>query len=182
MIFVAATVIVWTSIQRLLNPQPLHVPGLGLAISSVAALINLFVGLALLRAGRRHRSMTLVADGKHLLTDVATSVGVLVGVALGRHPGLGAARSDRRAARRREHPLHRLRAVAQIRHRAARCRPAGRRRRRRERGVRSLPGGRARRLPRLEHARVRAAALHLRAPARARTTGRCSTATTCPSS
>ena len=82
MIFVAATVIVWTSIQRLLNPQPLDVPGLGLAISSVAALINLFVGLALLRAGRRHRSMTLVADGKHLLTDVVTSVGVLVGVAL----------------------------------------------------------------------------------------------------
>lgn len=82
MIFVAATVIVWTSVQRLLNPEPLDVPGLGLAISAVAAIVNLAVGLALLRAGRAHRSLTLVADGKHLLTDVATSAGVLVGVAL----------------------------------------------------------------------------------------------------
>lgn len=82
MIFAAATLIVWTSIQRLLDPTPLERPWLGLVLSTVASLINLAVGLALVRAGRRHRSITLVADGRHLLTDVVTSAGVLVGIAL----------------------------------------------------------------------------------------------------
>lgn len=82
MIFVAAGAIVWTAVQRLLAPAPLEQPLLGLALTTVASGVNLAVGLALLRAGRRHRSITLVADGKHLLTDVWTSAGVLVGIAL----------------------------------------------------------------------------------------------------
>jgi cation diffusion facilitator family transporter len=82
MVFLAAAAIVWTSIRRLIDPVPLDRPGLGLALSSVAALVNLAVGLALIRGGRRHRSVVLEADGKHLLTDVWTTVGVLVGVAL----------------------------------------------------------------------------------------------------
>lgn len=82
LIFVAATAIVWTSIQRLLDPVPIEQPGLGLALSSLAALVNLVVGLTLVRVGRRERSIALSADGRHLLTDVVTSVGVLVGVAL----------------------------------------------------------------------------------------------------
>jgi cation diffusion facilitator family transporter len=82
MVFVAATVIIWTSIRRLIEPTPLAQPGIGLAISTFASLINLAVGITLLRAGRRHRSLTLLADGKHLLTDVVTSAGVMVGVAL----------------------------------------------------------------------------------------------------
>lgn len=82
MIFVAAGAIVWTAVQRLMDPAPLEQPVLGLALTTVASGINLAVGLALLRAGRRHRSITLVADGKHLLTDVWTSAGVLVGIAL----------------------------------------------------------------------------------------------------
>lgn len=82
MIFAAATGIVWTSVVRLLDPAPLDRPGVGLALSTVAALVNLVVGLALQRAGRRHRSITLVADGRHLLTDVVTSAGVLVGIVL----------------------------------------------------------------------------------------------------
>ncbi len=82
MVFIAAALIIWTSIRRLIDPAPLERPGLGLAISTLAAVINLAVGIALLRAGRRHRSLILVADGKHLLTDVMTSAGVLVGVAL----------------------------------------------------------------------------------------------------
>lgn len=49
-------------------------------VSVAASLINLVVGLALLRAGRRHRSMVLEADGQHLITDVWTSVGVVIGV------------------------------------------------------------------------------------------------------
>lgn len=82
MIFVAATAIIWTAIERLVSPVPLVQPGLGLALSTVASVINLGVGLTLLRVGRTHRSITLVADGKHLLTDVWTSAGVIVGIAL----------------------------------------------------------------------------------------------------
>lgn len=82
MIFVAATAIIWSAVERLMSPAPLVQPGLGLALSTVAAGINLAVGVTLLRVGRRHRSITLVADGKHLLTDVWTSAGVIVGIAL----------------------------------------------------------------------------------------------------
>jgi cation diffusion facilitator family transporter len=82
MIFVAATAILWTAVERLLSPQPVTEAGVGLALSAGSSVINLAVGVALIRVGRRHRSVTLVADGNHLLTDVWTSVGVLVGVAL----------------------------------------------------------------------------------------------------
>jgi cation diffusion facilitator family transporter len=82
MIFGAAAAIVWTSAHRLIDPVALYKPGLGLALSTAAALVNLGVALTLLRIGRRHRSITLVADGKHLLTDVWTSAGVVVGIAL----------------------------------------------------------------------------------------------------
>lgn len=82
MIFVAAALIIWTAVQRLLDPQPLEQPGIGLALSTLSSVLNLAVGLMLLRAGRKFRSATLTADGHHLLTDVWTSVGVLVGIAL----------------------------------------------------------------------------------------------------
>ena len=82
MIFVAAGVIVVIAIRRLLEPQPLEQVGIGLAISVVAALVNGAVAMVLLRAGRRHNSITLRADGHHLMTDVITSGGVLVGVGL----------------------------------------------------------------------------------------------------
>ncbi len=80
MIFVAAAVILWTAVERIINPQPIEQLGVGLVISGVAAAINLGVGLLLVRTGRTHRSITLEADGKHLLTDVWTSGGVIVGV------------------------------------------------------------------------------------------------------
>lgn len=81
MIFVAAALIIWSAIQRLFDPQPLEQVGLGLVLTTAAALLNLVVGLVLIRAGKRHRSVTLQADGQHLLTDVWTSIGVLVGIA-----------------------------------------------------------------------------------------------------
>lgn len=62
--------------------MPLEQPALGLVLSTAAAAVNLGVGLMLLRAGREHRSITLIADGKHLLTDVWTSAGVLLGIGL----------------------------------------------------------------------------------------------------
>ena len=82
LILVASVAIIYTAGQRLITPQPVEQLGIGLLFSVVATLINLSVGAMLVRAGRRHRSSTLVADGKHLLTDVWTTVGVIVGMAL----------------------------------------------------------------------------------------------------
>ena len=82
MIFVAAGFILVTSVQRFLHPAALESVGLGLAISTLATAVNGAVGILLLRAGAAHRSVTLTADGKHLLTDVWTSAGVIVGVLL----------------------------------------------------------------------------------------------------
>lgn len=82
MIVIAAAFIVYTAIGRLLNPREIENVGIGLAISVVAAAINGAVAVVLLRAGRRYRSQTLRADGKHLMTDVWTSGGVVVGVLL----------------------------------------------------------------------------------------------------
>jgi cation diffusion facilitator family transporter len=82
MIFVAAIAIVVSAVQRFLNPQPLENVGFGLAISVFASAINGGVAFVLLRAGKEHRSLTLKADGKHLMTDVWTSAGVVIGVLL----------------------------------------------------------------------------------------------------
>jgi cation diffusion facilitator family transporter len=82
MIFVAAGVILVSAVERFLHPAALESIGLGLGISTLATGVNLAVGMLLLRAGTAHRSVTLSADGKHLLTDVWTSAGVIVGVLL----------------------------------------------------------------------------------------------------
>jgi cation diffusion facilitator family transporter len=81
LIFVAAISIAVAAVSRLIHPQAIDDVGVGLAVSAVASAINLAVGLVLLRAGRRHRSITLEADGRHLMTDVWTSAGVILGVA-----------------------------------------------------------------------------------------------------
>ena len=81
LILLAAATIAATAGRRLLDPQPIEEPGLGLAITGVAAIINLGVARVLLAAGRRHESITLEADGHHLMADVWTSLGVIVGVA-----------------------------------------------------------------------------------------------------
>lgn len=80
MIFVAAAAIIVSAIDRLIHPALLEQVGLGLVISSIAALINGAVGIVLLRTGTRTSSPTLKADGKHLLTDVVTTAGVIIGV------------------------------------------------------------------------------------------------------
>jgi cation diffusion facilitator family transporter len=81
LIFIAALSIILSSVPRLLNPQPLEQVGVGLLVSTAASLVNFTVARILLRAGKTHRSITLEADGHHLMTDVWTSVGVIVGVA-----------------------------------------------------------------------------------------------------
>jgi cation diffusion facilitator family transporter len=80
LIVIAALSIAVAAVDRLLHPQPLEQVGLGLAISVVAALLNLGVALVLMRAARAHRSATLQASSHHLMTDVWTTGGVLVGV------------------------------------------------------------------------------------------------------
>jgi len=82
MILLAAAAIIFTAVHRLFNPVPLEQLGLGLAISVAASLINLVVAQVLMRAGRRYNSITLEADARHLMTDVWTTAGVLVGIAL----------------------------------------------------------------------------------------------------
>lgn len=82
LIMVAAVGIGVEAVERLLHPQPVQQIGVGLAISLVAAAINGGVGLILLRAGRRWRSITLRTDAHHLFSDVWTSVGVVIGVLL----------------------------------------------------------------------------------------------------
>lgn len=80
LIFLAAIAIAVTAIERLLHPQPIEQIGIGLVVSVIASLINLFTARILLDTGRKHRSMTLEADAHHLMTDVWTSAGVIVGV------------------------------------------------------------------------------------------------------
>jgi cation diffusion facilitator family transporter len=81
LILLAAAMIGWTAIPRLLAPQPLEQVGVGMLVSLAASAANLSVGLILMKAGRKHRSITLEADAHHLMTDVWTSAGVLVGIA-----------------------------------------------------------------------------------------------------
>lgn len=82
LILVAAGTIAWAAVGRLANPADIEQAGLGVVFSLVASLLNLGVAQTLIRAGREHRSITLEADGRHLMTDVWTSVGVVAGVVL----------------------------------------------------------------------------------------------------
>jgi cation diffusion facilitator family transporter len=88
LIVVAACSIVWSSYPRLIKPQPLENMGFGLLVSLAGSLINLFVAIVLLRQGKKSHSITLIADGKHLMTDVWTSIGVLIAIGLVKLTGL----------------------------------------------------------------------------------------------
>ncbi len=80
LILIAAVSIAIVAIQRLMHPVPLEQVGPGLVVSVAASLVNFFVARIILRAGRKHQSITLEANAHHLLTDVWTSAGVLLGV------------------------------------------------------------------------------------------------------
>ena len=82
LITIAAFSIIWSAIPRLINPQPLENIGIGLLVAVGASGINLVVALILLKNGKKNNSITLEADGKHLMTDVWTTVGVLIGIGL----------------------------------------------------------------------------------------------------
>jgi len=82
MILLAAVSIAYTAWERLMHPEPLQQLDVGIAISVFASLINLLVARVLIKVGRSQRSITLEADGKHLMTDVWTTIGILIGIGL----------------------------------------------------------------------------------------------------
>lgn len=82
LIILAAAIIAWTALPRLITPQPLEQVGIGLGASIVAAALNVFVARHLLSGSKQYRSITLEADAHHLMTDVWTSAGVVAGVAI----------------------------------------------------------------------------------------------------
>lgn len=82
LIMTAAVSILWTAIPKLFAPKPIENVGIGLIISLGATLVNLVVGLYLIKNGKEKKSLLLEADGKHLMTDVYTSVGVIAAIIL----------------------------------------------------------------------------------------------------
>jgi cation diffusion facilitator family transporter len=87
LIIVAAIAIVVSAVPRLLVPRPLEHVDVGLAVSAAASVVNLVTGRLLIAAGKARASIVLEADGHHLMTDVWTSVGVIVGVTLAKFTG-----------------------------------------------------------------------------------------------
>ena len=76
----AALAIVVAAVLRIRSPQPLALVGWSVALSACSTVLNGALAWLLLRAGRLHRSIALEADGRHLVTDVWTSVGVVIGI------------------------------------------------------------------------------------------------------
>jgi cation diffusion facilitator family transporter len=82
LIIVAALGIIWVAAHRLLDPQPIAQVGWGLALSVGSSVLNGLLAWLMFRAARQHRSLALEADARHLVTDVWTSAGVILGIAL----------------------------------------------------------------------------------------------------
>ena len=82
LIIAAALGIIWVAGHRLFDPQPIEQVGWGLALSVLSSALNGLLAWVMFRAAKEHRSIALEADAKHLVTDVWTSVGVVVGIAL----------------------------------------------------------------------------------------------------
>jgi cation diffusion facilitator family transporter len=80
LIIVAAIGIVVAAVRRFMEPQAIEEPALGLAANALASVVNLVVARILYRVGKRYESITLEADAQHLMADVWTSLGVIVGV------------------------------------------------------------------------------------------------------
>ena len=82
LIIVAGLGIIWAASHRVFDPQPLEQVGLGLALSVASSVLNGLLAWVMFQAAREHRSLALEADARHLVTDVWTSVGVVVGIVL----------------------------------------------------------------------------------------------------
>lgn len=82
LILIAAFTIIRTALPRIIDPQPLENISTGLLYSLLASLVNLVVGVVLINNGKKKKSLLVEADGRHLMTDVYTSVGVILGIIL----------------------------------------------------------------------------------------------------
>jgi cation diffusion facilitator family transporter len=82
LIIVAGLGILWAAGHRVFDPQPLEQVGLGLALSVASSALNGWLAWVMFRAAREHRSLALEADARHLVTDVWTSIGVVLGIVL----------------------------------------------------------------------------------------------------
>ncbi|MBD8049656.1 cation diffusion facilitator family transporter [Limnohabitans radicicola] len=82
LIIVAGLGILWAASHRVFDPQPLEQVGLGLALSVGSSVLNGLLAWVMFRAAREHRSLALEADARHLVTDVWTSIGVVLGIVL----------------------------------------------------------------------------------------------------
>ncbi|MFM7109787.1 MAG: cation diffusion facilitator family transporter [Planctomycetota bacterium] len=82
LILVAGVGIILASLERMTNPKPLEQLDFGMALCFLAALINAGTGMILVRMGKKHQLIILEANGKHLITDVWTSIAVLAGLLL----------------------------------------------------------------------------------------------------
>ncbi len=82
LILVAASGIAYTAIDRILHPRPLEQVGIGVVVCAAASAVNWVVARVLMKAAKAHNSITLEADSRHLMTDVWTSAGVIVGIGL----------------------------------------------------------------------------------------------------
>ncbi len=82
LIIVASLGIIWAAVQRVLDPQPLEQLGWGLGLSVASSALNGLLAAVMFRAAREHRSIALEGDARHLMTDVWTSAGVVLGLVL----------------------------------------------------------------------------------------------------
>jgi cation diffusion facilitator family transporter len=88
LIIIAAILIIKSAIPRIIHPKELENVGIGLIISTGASIVNFIVVFILIKNGKKYESITLEADGKHLMTDIYTSVGVFAAIGLVKLTGL----------------------------------------------------------------------------------------------
>ncbi len=88
LIVIAALAILRAAWDAYQIPRMIEAPWLGLAVNGAATAVNLAWAMVLIRQGRRHRSPALAADGRHLMTDVVSSVGVLAGLVIAVYSGI----------------------------------------------------------------------------------------------
>jgi cation diffusion facilitator family transporter len=82
LILFAAVAIIWSAVGRIMAPQPLEQLGIGMLVAALAAGANFSAAWVMLKVARQHDSITIEADAKHLMTDVWTTAGILVGLAV----------------------------------------------------------------------------------------------------
>jgi cation diffusion facilitator family transporter len=82
LIFLAAGWIIYEAVKKIITPQPLAIPSLGVGVMFISAAVNIWVSRKLFKVGKETDSVALLADAWHLRTDIYTSAGVMAGLGL----------------------------------------------------------------------------------------------------